>query len=77
MAVAAVVFVAASLIVMQRLHRNGTPRSAAVSSIASWKSPTAFLLRTPGHELLRAVPDLDSSVLDRLSPITKSKESGS
>jgi hypothetical protein len=76
-AAAAVVVLAAGIMVMQRLHRTGTSHSVAASSIASWKSPTAFLLRTPAHDLLRAVPDLDSSVLDRLTPVTKSKESGS
>ena len=75
-AAAAVVFLAAGVIMWQRLHRAGISRTATVSSLTSWKSPTAILLRTPGHELLRGVPDLHSSILDRLTPTDRSEESG-
>jgi hypothetical protein len=75
-AAAAVVLLAAGVVVWQRLHHDGSLRSATVSSIVSWKSPTAILLRTPGSELLRGVPDLHSSILDRLIPTNKSEESG-
>jgi hypothetical protein len=75
-AAAAVVFLAAGVVVWHRLHRPGISRMATVSSIVSWKSPTAILLRTPGRELLRGVPDLHSSILDRLIPTNKSEESG-
>jgi len=74
---AAAVFLAAGVIAWERLSRAGPSHSAAVTSIASWKSPTASLLHFPGRELLRGVPDLDSSILDRITPTTKSKESGS
>jgi len=74
---AAAVFLVAGVLAWQRIHRAGTSHSAAVTSIASWKSPTAILLHIPGRELLRGVPDLDSSILDRITPTTKSKESGS
>jgi hypothetical protein len=74
---AAAVFLAAGVLAWQRIQRRGTSHPAAVTSIASWKSPTAILLRIPGRELLRGVPDLDSSILDRITPTTKSKESGS
>ena len=74
---AAAVFLVAGVLAWQRIQRRGTSHSAAVTSIASWKSPTAILLHIPGRELLRGVPDLDSSILDRITPTTKSKESGS
>jgi hypothetical protein len=75
-AAAAVVFLAAGVMVWQRLHRPADSRLAAVSSLASWKSPTAILLRTPGRELLQGVPDLRSSILDRVTSTNKSEESG-
>jgi hypothetical protein len=31
-------------------------RPAANASITEWRSPTDFLLQTPGHELLEGVP---------------------
>jgi hypothetical protein len=33
---------------------------AAARSISTWHSPTDFLLRTPGHELLDSVPAVTS-----------------
>lgn len=42
-----------------------------VASITKWKSPTDFLLETPGTELLRTVPDLGV-----LQPETKAAEPG-
>jgi hypothetical protein len=38
-----------------RPHRD---QGSQVASITKWKSPTDFLLQTPGSELLRTVPDL-------------------
>jgi len=73
-AVAAAVVVAVGVIAYQRLHHHSAPTT---SSLASWKSPTGILLHTPGRELLREVPDLDSSILDRIAPTTKSGGSGS
>ncbi len=75
-AAAAVVFLAAGVVVWQRLHPAAMSRSASVSPLASWKSPTAFLLRTPGRELLEQVPDVESSILDRITLTNKSEESG-
>ena len=75
-AAAALVLLAAGVITWQRLQRGEVSRTATVSSITSWKSPTAILLRTPGHDLLRGVPDLHSSILDRLTPTNRSEESG-
>jgi hypothetical protein len=36
--------------------RSGPQREPAVASITQWKSPTSFLLDTPGRELLQTVP---------------------
>jgi len=77
-AAAAAVVVAGSVIAYQRLPHEVPGQSAPTgSSLASWKSPTAVLLHTPGRELLREVPDLDSSILDRMTPTTKSEGPGS
>jgi hypothetical protein len=55
-AVGVCVLVAASVF----LARLGSPRPErnvkTVASITEWKSPTDFLLKTPGNELLRTVP---------------------
>lgn len=42
------------------LLRLGRPRREAVSiaSITEWKAPTAFLLETPGREILQTVPEI-------------------
>jgi len=41
-----------------RPHREqGTP----IASITTWKSPTDFLLQTPGRAMLRTMPDLGFS----------------
>jgi len=77
-AAAAAVVLAGSVIAYQRLHHDAPRNFApAASSLASWKSPTAVLLHTPGRELLREVPDLNSSILDRMTPTTKSEGPGS
>ena len=47
--------------------RPWTPRFEPVP-IASWRSPTAFLLNTPGDALLRSVPSLTASVVELGSP---------
>ena len=41
---------------------------ATAPSIEMWQSPTAGFLRTPGDELLRAAPSIESSVLDGAAP---------
>lgn len=35
-----------------------TPSEVPMPSLAAWREPTAFLLQTPGHELLWTIPDL-------------------
>lgn len=39
--------------------------AAAITTLSEWRSPTESLLRVPGEELLRTVPSLGSSILDR------------
>jgi hypothetical protein len=50
----------------------GRPRSfspsTATETIATWRAPTDVLLRTPGSELLGAMPELRASVLDKMIP---------
>jgi hypothetical protein len=43
-------------------HRQSTRRAAPL--ISQWRSPTEFLLRTPGDELLRSVPRLGVSAVE-------------
>ena len=38
-------------------------RPAPTFAIATWQSPTAFLLHGPGEEILRAVPGISASVV--------------
>jgi hypothetical protein len=40
--------------------------STTVPAIASWRAPTDILLRTPGSEVLGAMPALGASVLDKM-----------
>ena len=42
--------------------------SAVTPTIATWRAPTDVLLRTPGSELLGAMPALGASVLDTMIP---------
>ncbi len=44
--------------------RGWEPRPAAVPSLAEWRSPTDFLLATPGRDLLAAPAGWGRSVLD-------------
>ena len=72
-AAAVTVLVAGGIITYQRLHDTRPHPPAIVAPIVSWKSPTAILLQTPGSELLREIPDLHSSILDQMTPTTKSE----
>jgi hypothetical protein len=51
-----------SIVVAQRLH--SVPAGPALSA---WQAPTDVLLSTPGIEVLRSVPSVSSSILDRLN----------
>lgn len=37
--------------------------AAPALAIASWRSPTAFLLQGPGDDILRTVPGASSSIV--------------
>ena len=55
--------------------RAREPRHPAVPSLAEWRSPTDFLLATPGRDLLAAPAAWDRSVLDlRQAPLTSHPE---
>lgn len=55
--------------------RAREPRHPAVPSLAEWRSPTDFLLATPGRDLLAAPAAWDRSVLDlREVPLTSQPE---
>jgi hypothetical protein len=41
-------------------------RAPTIATIAAWRAPTDILLRTPGSELLGAMPALGASVLDKM-----------
>ena len=57
----AVVVAAAVLLLRAGALGPGAPTAADYAiQLADWKSPTAFLLDTPGSELLSEVPSLSS-----------------
>jgi hypothetical protein len=60
---AAIAIVAVSLAYL----RSFSP-SAVTPTIVTWRAPTDILLRTPGSELLGAMPALGASVLDTMIP---------
>jgi hypothetical protein len=43
--------------------REEPPYPPSIHSISEWRSPTAFLLRSPGDSLLTDVPDLKKSLI--------------
>lgn len=47
-------------------HERSFLPSAVTPTIATWRAPTDILLRTPGSELLGAMPALGASVLDTM-----------
>ncbi|MDQ6888157.1 MAG: hypothetical protein M3068_12850 [Gemmatimonadota bacterium] len=49
-------------------HARSFSPSATPPTIATWRAPTDVLLRTPGSELLGALPALGASVLDTMIP---------
>jgi hypothetical protein len=57
-----VVVAAAVLLLRAGALRPGAPSGGRASiQLADWKSPTAFLLDTPGSELLSEVPSLSTA----------------
>ena len=47
-------------------HSRSLSPSNSTETIATWRAPTDVLLRTPGSELLGAMPALNKSVLDKM-----------
>jgi hypothetical protein len=62
---AAVVLIAA---VWLKGHERSLSPSVTVPAIGTWRAPTDVLLRTPGIEMLGAMPALGASVLDKMIP---------
>jgi len=46
---------------------------AVEPSIVTWRAPTDVFLRTPGSELLAAMPALGASVLDTMIPLPSNR----
>lgn len=46
-----------------RAHKNRQSTGLMAPLISQWRSPTEFLLKTPGDELLRSVPRLGASAV--------------
>lgn len=64
LAAAAVVAVVAAVVVSTWRERDGARLHIDLASVR-WHAPTDFLLKLPGDELLRSVPQLGSRGLDR------------
>ena len=58
-----------AIIAFSLAHSRSFSHSTATPAIATWRAPTDVLLRTPGSELLSAMPTLGASVLDTMIPI--------
>jgi hypothetical protein len=69
---AAAVVIATAWLTHSRSSAPSAP-SAATLAITTWRAPTDVFLRTPGHELLGAMPALGASVLDTLMIPSPSK----
>ena len=66
-----VIGAAAAVLIAAVWLANARPFSSsanvqAIATIAAWRAPTDILLRTPGSELLGAMPALTESVLDKM-----------
>jgi hypothetical protein len=62
---AAAVVIAAIWLASARPFSPATA-TPTIAAIAAWRAPTDALLRTPGSELLGAMPALSESVLDKM-----------
>jgi hypothetical protein len=58
----AAILAAGALVLRSGATRPASPAPAAAETVrlADWESPTAFLLDTPGDELLTQIPSFDS-----------------
>jgi hypothetical protein len=54
-------------------YSRSVSSSAVAPEIVTWRAPTDALLRTPGSELLTAMPALGASVLDKMIPTLSEK----
>ena len=57
---------AVAIAVVWLAHARSFSPPTATPAIATWRAPTDVLLRTPGSELLGAMPALGASVLDKM-----------
>src|SRR5215475_14780608 len=55
-------------------RRNSPAPQPDLASLSEWRSPTEFLLRTPGATLLRTVPRLGASGIVSGSPAPEQKD---
>jgi len=62
---AAVVAVVVAVVVLSIRHDRDGSRPEVDLAAVRWQAPTDFLLKLPGDELLRSVPQLGSRGLDR------------
>jgi hypothetical protein len=65
LAAAAAVVIAAVWVANARSVSRSTT-APTIATIAAWRAPSDILLRTPGSELLGAMPALGASVLDKM-----------
>ncbi len=54
---------AAVVVAVILLHRQSGSDFAAATQLATWRSPTAGLLRVPGDDILRTVPSVGASLM--------------
>jgi hypothetical protein len=72
-AVCLAITIATALLLVHGPWRPQQGQRAPVASITAWKSPTDFLLETPGSELLRPMPELGFSRVDAKAPAPENK----
>jgi hypothetical protein len=70
----AVAAVALAFLALLWLRPGPAPEPMNAPPVARWQSPTDFLLRTPGRELLSAVPALARPAIPGLSLPARSPE---
>jgi hypothetical protein len=59
---------AVAIVAVWIAHARSFSPSAVTPTIVTWRAPTDVFLRTPGSELLGAMPALGASVLDTMVP---------
>jgi hypothetical protein len=61
-AAVALLLVVASVFLLQRPWPRGS-EEAKMASLSDWRSPTEWLLQTPGRQLLKSVPKLGEPLM--------------